>query len=73
MMVDILYSRINEWFVNHDAGTHGPYAEGVYADWDLSMMAGAVAISIMADDQPIYNQGANWFLTGTGNGQVFKV
>ena len=73
MMVNVFYSQINEWFVNHDAGTYGQYALGVYAGWDLSMMAGAVAIGILADNQTIYNQGANWFLTGTGNGQVFRV
>jgi hypothetical protein len=73
MMVNVFYSQINEWFVNHDAGTFGQNAASVYAGWDLSMMAGAVAIGIMADNQAIYNQGANWFLTGTGNGQIFKV
>lgn len=72
MLVNVFYSQINEWFVNHDAGTYGQYALSVYAGWDLCNMAGAVAIGILADDQTIYNQGANWFLTGTGNGQIFR-
>jgi hypothetical protein len=72
MLVNVFYSQINEWFVNHDGGTYGQYALGVYAGWDLANMAGAVAIGILADDQTIYNQGANWFLTGTGNGQIFR-
>jgi hypothetical protein len=66
MMVNILYSQINEWFVNHDAGTFGQNAASVYAGWDLSMMAGAVAIGIMADDETIYNPGA----TGSSPGPV---
>jgi hypothetical protein len=73
LMVNVFYSQINDWFVNHDAGTYGQYAAGVYAGWDLCMMAGAVAIGVMVDDQAIYNQGYNWFFTGTGNGQIFKV
>ena len=68
MMVDVFYSKSADWFANHDAGTYGGNAPGVYAGWDLCNMAAAVAIGILADNETIYDQGANYFADGATNG-----
>lgn len=69
MMVDVFYVKVNDWFVNHDAGTYASNALSVYAGWDLCMMTAAVAIGILTDNQTMYDQGRNWFINGTGNGK----
>ena len=68
MMVDVFYSVVNTWFEQHR--NWGSYAWSVYPGWDLSQIAAAVSIGVLADNETIYHQGLHWFYNGTGNGQI---
>lgn len=43
---------------------------GVYPGWEFSQIAAAVSIGVVTDNETIYQQGVNWFLNGTGDGQI---
>lgn len=73
MMIDVFYVKVNDWFVNHDAGEYAGYAPGVYANWDLCNMASAMAIGVLADNETMYDQGYQWFFDGPTNGQINRV
>jgi hypothetical protein len=68
MMMNVFYPRINLWFEGHSNWMN--YSIGVYPGWDLCIIAGAMSIGIITDNETIYNQGVNWFYDGTGNGQI---
>lgn len=68
MMMNVFYPRINLWFEGHSNWMN--YSIGVYPGWDLCIIAGAMSIGILTDNETIYNQGVNWFYDGTGNGQI---
>ncbi|KAF7551889.1 hypothetical protein G7Z17_g4705 [Cylindrodendrum hubeiense] len=68
MMIDVFYVKVNKWFEEHD--NWGGYGHGVYPGWDLSIIASAMSIGVLVDNQTIYNQGIQWFTNGTGNGQI---
>jgi hypothetical protein len=68
MMLRVFYPAINQWFVGHE--NWGSWGGGVYPGWDLSQIAAAVSIGVLTDNETIYQQGLNWFLNGTGNGQI---
>ncbi|KAH6988937.1 chondroitin AC/alginate lyase [Ilyonectria sp. MPI-CAGE-AT-0026] len=68
MMTGIFYKQVDGWFTEHE--NWASYAPGVYANWDLSQIASAMSIGVLADDTAIYNRGIRWFYNGTGNGQI---
>jgi hypothetical protein len=65
-MVDVFYS-INTYFLTYKHGTiDGHY----WANWDLANMASMMAIGVLADRQDIFDEGLNYFYSGSGNGNI---
>ncbi|KUL83135.1 hypothetical protein ZTR_11009 [Talaromyces verruculosus] len=68
MMMNVFYPIVNGWFLGHE--NWQSYASGVYPGWDLCLIACAMSIGVLTDNETIYDQGVNWFYSGTGNGQI---
>ena len=68
MMTGVFYPIVEGWFDSHEGWRS--YATSVYANWDLSQIACAMAVGVLTDNQTIYNRGVQWFYNGTGNGQI---
>jgi hypothetical protein len=66
MLVNVFYPH-NDWFlVNHNDACITNY----WANWDLCNMASIMAIGILCDDGPMYDQASSYFKTGAGNGSI---
>lgn len=68
MMLDVSYPLVDGWFKGHN--NWESYAPSVYPGWDLCLIASAMSIGVLTDNQTIYNQGVNWYKNGTGNGNI---
>uniref|UniRef100_A0A914C3S0 Alginate lyase domain-containing protein n=1 Tax=Acrobeloides nanus TaxID=290746 RepID=A0A914C3S0_9BILA len=61
MMVNVFYPICN---------INTPQPLQVYANWDLACVAAFIAIGVLADNNTIFNQGIDYFQTGSGNGGI---
>jgi hypothetical protein len=60
MMTNVFYPVLGQF----------PRALGTYANWDLSLMAGQMALAILTDNTTIFNYITNYFKTGWSNGAI---
>ncbi|MEW6341020.1 MAG: LamG-like jellyroll fold domain-containing protein [Pseudomonadota bacterium] len=66
MMRNIFYP-INVDFLNRHNNTDITH---YWANWDLCNMASIMAIGVLCDDHALFDQAANYFIDGTGNGAI---
>ncbi|SIT46446.1 LamG domain protein jellyroll fold domain protein [Paraburkholderia ribeironis] len=66
MMINIFYP-INVDFLNRHNNTDITH---YWANWDLCNMASIMAIGVLCDDHRLFDQAANYFIDGAGNGAI---
>lgn len=66
MMLNIFYP-INVDFLNRHNNTDITH---YWANWDLCNMASIMAIGVLCDDHTLFDQAANYFIDGAGNGAI---
>lgn len=64
-----LFLEKNLYFLNHrDRSEHN--VKHFFADWELSNLASAMAISVLTDNQTTWEFAVDYFKTGAGNGAI---
>src|SRR3569833_4489735 len=58
MMTNVFYPALAQF----------PRSLGTYANWDLSLMAGQMALAILTDNTTIFNNVVSYIKTGWSNG-----
>ncbi|OAH16115.1 alginate lyase family protein [Streptomyces jeddahensis] len=66
MMRTVFYPLNDRFLREHNDACITNY----WANWDLCNMASIMAIGILCDDGPMYDQASNYFKTGAGNGSI---
>jgi hypothetical protein len=66
MMVNAFYPLNDRFLHEHNDACITNY----WANWDLCNMASIMAIGILCDDGPMYDQAVNYFYNGEGNGSI---
>lgn len=66
MMLNVFYPLNNSFLINHNDACITNY----WANWDLCTMNSILAIAILCDDGPKYDQAVNYFKNGAGNGSI---
>ncbi|MEU4245347.1 alginate lyase family protein [Actinoplanes sp. NPDC026619] len=66
MMKAVFYPLNNQFLINHNDACITNY----WANWDLCNMASIMAIGILCDDGAKFDQAANYFRSGAGNGSI---
>jgi hypothetical protein len=66
MMVNVFYPLNDHFLRVHN----GACITNYWANWDLCNMASIMAIGILCDDGPMYDQASNYFKNGAGNGSI---
>lgn len=66
MLLGIFYPLSSEWLVKHDGSCETHF----WANWDMSNVAGMMAIGIFADRPDIYDEALSYLYTGEGNGAL---
>jgi hypothetical protein len=66
MMLDVFYP-MNRDFLQHHRGTKDDH---YWANWDLCNMASMMAIGVLCDQRPIYDEVIRYFKNGKGNGAI---
>ncbi|MEO3752418.1 alginate lyase family protein [Streptomyces sp. B6B3] len=66
MMVNVFYPLNNQFLTEHN----GACITNYWANWDLCNMASVLAIGILCDDGPLYDQAVTYFTSGEGNGSI---
>jgi hypothetical protein len=66
MMVNVFYPLNDHFLRVHN----GACITNYWANWDLCNMASIMAIGILCDDGPMYDQASTYFKNGAGNGSI---
>ena len=69
MMLTVFYPMNHDFLVRHN----GAKIDHYWANWDLANMASMLAIGVLADRRDIYNEAAEYFRHGAGNGSIKHV
>jgi len=64
MMLNVFYPMNHDFLVNHNTACITNY----WANWDACNMASILAIGVLCDDIPKYDEAINYFKSGAGNG-----
>lgn len=66
MLLDTFYPLSSEWLVKHDGSCETHF----WANWDMSNLAGMMAIGVFADRPDIYDEAMTYLYAGKGNGAL---
>lgn len=66
MLLDLFYPLSSDWLKRHDGSCESHF----WANWDMSNLAGMMAIGVFADRPDIYNEALNYLYSGKGNGAL---
>jgi len=66
MMLDVFYPMNRDFLRNH----RGTKDDHYWANWDLCNMASMMAIGVLCDQRPIYDEVIRYFKSGKGNGAI---
>src|SRR6266478_2179157 len=66
MMVTWLYPSSHSFLTSHNGACISSY----WANWDACNIAALIAMGVLCDSTNIYNEGVNYFKTGTGMGSI---
>lgn len=66
MMLTVFYPMNHDFLVRHN----GAKIDHYWANWDLANMSSMLAIGVLADRHDIYQEAAEYFRHGAGNGAI---
>lgn len=66
MMLRVFYPMNKDFLTRHN----GTALDHYWANWDLCNMASEMAIGVLCDKRPIYDDAVEYFKTGGGNGSI---
>jgi hypothetical protein len=66
MMLGIFYTMNHEFLMRHN----GAKIDHYWCNWDASNMASMIAIGILCDRRPIYDEAVDYYKHGQGNGAI---
>ncbi|MGC3991437.1 MAG: alginate lyase family protein [Chthoniobacteraceae bacterium] len=69
MMLTVFYPINSDFLKRHNNTRIDHY----WANWDLCNMASVMAIGVLCDKRPLYNEAVNYFKNGKGNGAIRNV
>jgi len=68
MMMTVFYPMNHDFLVRHNGACISHY----WANWDICNMDSIIAIGVLVDSRPIYDEAVGYFKTGAGNGAIDK-
>jgi len=68
MMFEVFYTKNHDFLVRHN----GTAIDHYWANWDECNVASVIAIGVLCDKRPIYEEGIDYFKHGKGNGAIHQ-
>ena len=67
-MINVFYANNHAFLTTHWGTCNSHY----WANWDLCALASEIAIGVLTDRRPIYNEAINYFQKGIGSGNIYN-